>query len=155
MKNFKILLFVSIAALMLLSGVTFSREPWGGIASPSITVPPISSIAVRGTRAGDTMTDVRIEPFKTIYVDRTARIWWENYSDTPISVQIGKGNKCKAIHNGASLQLFNPATMCGVTKQPIPPNGSMIIRFEEASTYNFEIQFLGTTTIEKGQLIVF
>ena len=155
MKNINTLLIAAIMAIMLFPGVSFSHGLRFRPISPFFTSPSISSISIRGTRSGDTMTNVRIDPFKKTYVDRDTRIWWENYSDTPISIKIGHGNDCKEIINGSSMQLLNPMAACEITKQPILPNGSMIVSFDEASTYDFEIRFLGTNTVEKGQIVVF
>lgn len=162
MNIFKLVRIVSLLAVMLLPAMSFSDDYGGRGQREFPFFPETRFINIRGARSGDTMTDVRIEPFGTMHVDRFTRMWWQNLSDTPIKIKFvptskrsGKGGDCQKIVGGSQMDSWNPAADCYITATEIPPNGALLIYLDAAGQYEYEVQFLGTKSTAKGELVVY
>lgn len=152
----KKLIIAMLIALVLFPFTSFYANSENLLRYPSIPeIPQIKSISIHGTLSGGTMTDVKIEPFDKIYTHRFVRIWWENYSNTPINLKFGRGDNCKKFSSLVKVQFWRLNKECYITQEPIPQKGALQMWFDDSGTYEFEIEFVGTKSTKKGELIVF
>lgn len=140
-------LFISIV-LVLFPAISFSFRTY----RPAFT--PNQLITVFGTSLGDTMSEVKIEPFKKTFVGITTKVSWVNRSDTPIHIKFGKGTDCRILSKSYRQTSLWRSRTCYVTGEPIAPGDLYRITFDEKGSYLFEIRFVGTTTTFQGELVV-
>ena len=151
----KIIFLTLIVAMILIPYTLFSDSHYTTQVLGSQIFLQYQGISVQGTRSGDTMAKVRIEPFKKIYVRRVTRVRWTNYSDVPIHLKFGSGDRCEEISQAPQrTRLWRLSKGCYITEDPIPRNGVYQIIFTEPGKYNYEIQFVGTNSVETGEIVV-
>lgn len=117
-------------------------------------IPQYQHVVVTGTRSGDAMSDVRIEPWQKIFVRRATNVIWLNRSDTPILIQFGKGTNCRKLAQYFSNTLTWRSRDCHITGRPIPAGEQVRIFFEDSGGYSYEIRFVGTTNTIQGEIVV-
>jgi hypothetical protein len=144
----KIISLVAVFCILLLSLTVFSKDGWGGRG-----VPKFQMITIHGKRSGDVMEDMNLTPFNKIFVARYTRVKWTNQSDTPIRIKFGKGDNCQDISRRFERTDYW-LDKCHLTKEPIAPKEILEIQFNEGGTYDYEIQFVGTTSTFKAILEV-
>jgi hypothetical protein len=150
----RIISLVAIFCMLLLPLTLFSRDGWGGRVGEMLGgIPRVQMITIHGKRSGDVMKDMHLTPFNKIFLDRYTRVKWTNNSDTPIRIKFGKGENCQDISRRFERTDYW-LDKCHITKEPIAPKGILEIVFNEGHPYDYEIQFVGTTSTFKGSLVV-
>jgi hypothetical protein len=101
------------------------------------------------------MKNMKLEPFNKISVYRFTRVYWTNKSNTPIRIKFGKGKNCQDISKTPQNAGDWWHNKCHITRKPIPHDGILEVYFDEQGIYDYEVQFVGTKSVFKAQLVVY
>jgi hypothetical protein len=135
--NFKrfLSLMVFIPGLVL---VTHVASP---LASPSFSTHWISIV---GNMEGEKLV-TRLEPSNEVYAGIDTRVIWVNNSTTDVKIKFGQGSKCKEVTSGAfKVMSRGHVKNCYVTRDSIPPGGTLMLRFDQQGNYNYGLIFVGS-----------
>jgi hypothetical protein len=90
-------------------------------------------------------------------IDRYTEVTWINDSHSDVKIKFGKGDQCKQV----SLEVFPglgarlDPDKCFVISNSTPPKGTLRFHFKEFGDYHYEVDYVGTNRVERGELKVF
>jgi hypothetical protein len=94
----------------------------------------------------------RLEPDE-IWVGRQTTLVWVNMSDAEIKVIFLEGQTCKTSSSPAKGWKLDKKA-CYITNSTLPPGGTASIYFTRVGEFNYDIEYVGKSEVERGKIVV-
>lgn len=129
-----------LSLMVLIPGLVLVTDVASPLASPSFSTHWIS---ISGKMEGEKL-DTRLEPSNEVYAGIDTRVIWVNNSTTDVRIKFGQASKCKEVASGAlTVMSWGHVKNCYVTRNSIPPGGTLMVRFDQRGNYNYDVIFVG------------
>jgi hypothetical protein len=94
----------------------------------------------------------RLEP-EEIWLGRQTTLVWVNMSDVDVKIIFPEGQSCKTSSAPAKGWKLDKKA-CYITSRNIPPGGTSSIYFTRVGGFDYDIEYVGKSAVERGKIVV-